>query len=700
MNTVREQQRAWFRLLTALALLLTTFANVRPAYALGSTYTVNTLADNTTNDVYCSLREALAAANNSPFNANCGAGSSGDDLINFNLVGIIYLSSTLNVLAGQGSLTLNGGGITLSGDTDNNGTGNTNVMVVEPGAVLVMDNVSIIKGYSSSNSYGAGLTIQSGASATITNSLFQSNSNIGGGAGGIQNSGTLNVFTTYFHNNTSVDTIGIIPFSMGGGLFNVTGGNAIVDTSTFDSNSAGTWGGGIMNTSGATLTLNNSYFSFNSAASGGGIFNAGTATLTQVTLDNNTATNGGGMFNYQSSPTLTDCTILWNFATNGTGMYNEQASPILTNVTFRENAATGSGGGMANTSSSNPTLVNVTFSGNTASFNGGGMFNSSSAPNLTAVTFSLNTANNFGGGIYNTSSNLTVLRNTIIANSTNGDCYGAINTAQSHHNLIEDAGPFYSCGLTHAVNNNIVGQGDPKLGILQDNGGLTDTIKPLASSPVINAGDSAGACPSTDQVGKIRPQGSACDIGAFEYAPTFLDVPMSYWSWQFIERLASAGVTGGCGGGNYCPEVNVNRAQMAVFLLRGEHGSAYNPPAATGTVFADVSSSYWAAAWIEQLAAEGITGGCGSGNYCPETPVTRDQMAVFLLRAKYGPAYAPPAATGVFTDVPTTHWAASWIEQLASEGITGGCGAGIYCPATVVNRAQMAVFLVRTFNLP
>jgi hypothetical protein len=42
--------------------------------------------------------------------------------------------------------------------------------------------------------------------------------------------------------------------------------------------------------------------------------------------------------------------------------------------------------------------------------------------------------------------------------------------------------------------------------------------------------------------------------------------------------------------------------------------------------------NYWAAAWIEQLAAEGITAGCGNGNYCPEAPVTRDQMAVFLVR--------------------------------------------------------------------
>ena len=54
-------------------------------------------------------------------------------------------------------------------------------------------------------------------------------------------------------------------------------------------------------------------------------------------------------------------------------------------------------------------------------------------------------------------------------------------------------------------------------------------------------------------------------------------------------------------------------------------------PAATG-VFNDVDLSYWAVHWIEQLAAEGITSGCGNGNYCPEDPVTRAQMAVFLVR--------------------------------------------------------------------
>ena len=245
---------------------------------------------------------------------------------------------------------------------------------------------------------------------------------------------------------------------------------------------------------------------------------------------------------------------------------------------------------------------------------------------------------------------------------------------------------------------------DPKLGVLGDYGGFTQTIPLLEGSPAIDSG-SDSVCPATDQRGTSRPQGAHCDIGAFEYSSaTFSDVPSTYWAWNYIERLYNAGITGGCSISPlmYCPETNVTRAQMAVFLLRGEHGSTYTPPDASGTVFGDVPLGYWAGPWIEQLAAEGITGGCGNGNYCPDLPVTRDQMAVFLLRAEHGSSYSPPTPTGVFTDVPTDYWAAAWIEQLAVEGITGGCSTFpmMYCPATVVNRAQMAVFLVRAFNLP
>jgi len=179
----------------------------------------------------------------------------------------------------------------------------------------------------------------------------------------------------------------------------------------------------------------------------------------------------------------------------------------------------------------------------------------------------------------------------------------------------------------------------------------------------------------------------------------FADAPPGYWAFSFIEAFARAGITAGCGGDNYCPTSPVTRAQMAVFLERGINGSSYSPPAATGNVFLDVGAGDFAASFIEQLASDGITSGCGNNSYCPDAVVSRDQMAVFLLRAKYSSAYSPPAATGVFADVDLSHWAAAWIEQLAAEGITAGCGGGNYCPDAEVTRDQMAVFLVRTFGL-
>lgn len=187
-------------------------------------------------------------------------------------------------------------------------------------------------------------------------------------------------------------------------------------------------------------------------------------------------------------------------------------------------------------------------------------------------------------------------------------------------------------------------------------------------------------------------------------SPIFADVPTTHWANAWIERLYTADITGGCGTAPliFCPDLELTRAQMAVFILRGVHGPLYVPPAVgAGTGFGDVPTDHYAAAWIKQLAAEGITAGCGNGNYCPENYITRAEMAVFLLRAEHGNLYVPPAATGlVFDDVAAGDFAAAFIEQLAAEGITGGCTATSYCPNGSVTRASMAVMIVETFNIP
>ena len=439
-------------------------------------------------------------------------------------------------------------------------------------------------------------------------------------------------------------------------------------------------GGGIQNINGA-LTITNSILDHNtSTIHGGGIYNTGTATITNSTFSGNSAaSSGGAVISDDGSMTILNSTFINNSAASGGAIINGSTSTLtITNSTFVDNTSTNYGGAIYSTGTT--TITNSTFSSNGAGISGSSIY---------YITFS---------------TPILSLDNNILANSdTNiANCALISGTLVGHNNLIEDA--IDGCGLTQGVNGNIIGL-DPKLGPLANNGGPTQTMTLGIGSPAIDSG-SGTACPLTDQRGVGRPQGAGCDMGAFESpvpTPTFNDVSIDYWAWQFIERLYNAGVTGGCSTNPmmYCPTVTVTRDQMAIFLLRGEHGGSYTPPTATGTMFADVPSTYWAAAWIEQLASEGITGGCGNGNYCPTLPVTRDQMAVFLLRGEHGGSYTPPAATGtMFADVPATHWAADWIEQLANEGITGGCGGGNYCPSVAATRDQMAVFLVRAFSLP
>jgi hypothetical protein len=102
-----------------------------------------------------------------------------------------------------------------------------------------------------------------------------------------------------------------------------------------------------------------------------------------------------------------------------------------------------------------------------------------------------------------------------------------------------------------------------------------------------------------------------------------------------IEAIAAAGITAGCDTTRYCPDDPVTRAEMAVFLDR-----ALQLPAATASPFIDVGG--WYAASVERLAAAGITAGCDTTRYCPDDPVTRGQMATFLRRALGLTPIVPP----------------------------------------------------------
>jgi hypothetical protein len=181
----------------------------------------------------------------------------------------------------------------------------------------------------------------------------------------------------------------------------------------------------------------------------------------------------------------------------------------------------------------------------------------------------------------------------------------------------------------------------------------------------------------------------------------FLDVPGSHPFYSFVTTLVSNAITVGVGGGDYGVAQDTKRQQMAVFLLKARYGLCYTPPPCTVPVFDDVPCSSGFSPWINELVAQGIATGCAGGNnYCPGSPVLRQQMAVLLLRTLEGPAYAPPPCTvEAFTDVPCSSPFAPWINELVTRAITGGCGGGLYCPTSSANRGQMAVFVVKTFGL-
>jgi glucose/arabinose dehydrogenase len=169
-------------------------------------------------------------------------------------------------------------------------------------------------------------------------------------------------------------------------------------------------------------------------------------------------------------------------------------------------------------------------------------------------------------------------------------------------------------------------------------------------------------------------------------APEFSDIASSTFiddiHWLFYE-----GITGGCGGGRFCPRSAVTRVQMAQFLVR-----AFDHPTTTTDYFTD-DNGITGESSINALRAAGITSGCAPNLFCPTARVTRGQMATFLAKE----LSLPPTATDFFDDDDgTTHEGA--INSLAAAGLTGGCATRKYCPTASVTREQMAAFLRRALT--
>jgi parallel beta-helix repeat protein len=431
-------------------------------------------------------------------------------------------ADTIVLRSGTYGLSLVGAGEYDARTGDINVCGDLTILGADAGSTIIdanrIDRVFYIHPMSTVSTVAiAGVTIRNGAADE---------------GGGIANGGTLTLTNVALLDNSAVGN--------GGGILNrhaLTLVDSTVSHNTADGGGAILAGDWYIS---AVTTIIRSVISGNSAVVGGGIWSGFTGVLTVVdsTIADNTAprSSGGGLFN-RGEATIRRSTIAGNVGYDGGGVCNE-GSLTVEDSTIADNSVSSIGAGLYNANTL--TVRNSTLSGNTAAqggaiFSGRGNYDD---PALVVVhsTLSSNSAQD-GGGIY-FERGMARLQSTLVAGnsgtSANPDLRGTFTS--DGHNLIGNVGT--ATGFVNGQNGDIVGGGgnpvvDPLLGPLQDNGGPTRTYQPLAGSPVIDAGDNAGAA-VTDQRGAPRildgnnDGTAAADIGAVEYFDP---------AWFFVDSL-------------------------------------------------------------------------------------------------------------------------------------------------------------------
>ncbi len=381
----------------------------------------------------------------------------------------------------------------------------------------------------SGNNTTTDLSVSNGSTVSIINLDFiKGNCGEGCSGGGIYNSGTLSIQNSTISSNYA---------TKGGGAYNTgtltltnvsVGGNNPADNTYLCYFNCGA-GGGVYNA--GSLTVTNSYFSTNVAweTGGGAIFNTGTLAVTGTTFFDNFERNGDtsswgyGAGIYNLNLAVISGSTFWSnnsyFFSYGGGIANA-GSLIILNTTFKYNYTNLSGGGIYNFNGGALEVDNSTFYENQSVGSAGGGIYSYGSTNTVSIknsTFSTNYtgSNGNGGGILNSQGSLS-LYNVILANTNaKTDCYNSSGTiAHDVNNLIKkNASGANACGTP-------VSTADPMLGSLASNSGPTQTLALLPGSPAIDAGDDVTCAgdyiDGVDQRGITRPQGSHCDIGAFE----------------------------------------------------------------------------------------------------------------------------------------------------------------------------------------
>jgi len=291
--------------------------------------------------------------------------------------------------------------------------------------------------------------------------------------------------------------------------------------------------------------------------SGGAIYNAGQVAIHKCTItDNHAMIKGGGIYNTSTGSLFIDSSTIQHNGANianvpgeiGGGIYNEGDAEII-NSTIAGNKASQSAAGIGN--NGDMRIFNSTISGNSTTLagivNGPAIVNGGSGSveiSYTTITGNVGSSSPGGQAVFSVLDSIT-FENSIVAMNTGGDCSYPATVSTSGANLDSD-GSCHGFSVT----------ADPKLDPLANNGGATQTHALQPISPAIDA--ALGSCPTTDQRSTTRPQGSACDLGAYEYSgivptPEPTVIPSSVMGYVFIDANGngirdasefSSGVTG------------------------------------------------------------------------------------------------------------------------------------------------------------
>jgi CSLREA domain-containing protein len=512
--------------------------------AEAATITVNATEDAVANDGHCSLREAITAANNDQASGvkagECAKGEGPDTIVlpagiykltrfgaheDANSTGDLDLTSAITIQgAGSASTKINGA-------VNEAGSASDRVMDIH-GVRVTIEGVMIYQGRAPSTTGsggqdGGGILIDAGSNVTVSESRVIGNlagngpvDERGGNGGGIANAGTLTISAGEVSENasgTSNSGPGF-PTGIGGGIWN-TGTLTIEDSLLFENFTAirsdedVTGGdGGAIASSGPSLTIDASTLSTNGTSKGGANGSG-----------EKRGGNGGAILSTAGALSLSDSTVTANRTGMGGGIFDGEVG--------------GSGGGVM-VEGGSATLVNDTFNGNATGAGGNGdlappeqhggdggpgaaiaatggsalsLANSTIADNLTGIGGTGAKPGRRGSGALNVGSGANV-RATIFANNEGGNCTGA--PTDGGHNIAFGGG----CPAGFSG-------GDPMLAPLQDNGGPTSTMALGAGSAALDQLPVGGSCPASDQRGVARPQGPACDIGAYELAPLPIPAP-------------------------------------------------------------------------------------------------------------------------------------------------------------------------------